>query len=259
MKNLTLFLAVFAFLLLSWPAFSQQKKLELIDVIYLKNGSVFRGEMIAFKKGEQVTLRLRNGNEVVFKDEEVERIIQEPIGKKIRKPRKPKKPKVYAFEEKGFFNATYLSINMGKNEFENVVGIGGHNIFGYQFNRLFGAGIGVGVEYYSLEIGEVVYPLYGHVRGYLNQKINAPYYSLSAGYGFAFKNQDEFISDAEGGLYIHPSIGMRYGANKGANFVIDIGYQFQKANFTRGFDFSGDTEIRRNLFKRFTVKMGLVF
>ena len=84
MKNLSLAFVTLA-LFISWPTFSQQEKTEFVDVVYLKNGSVFRGEMTEYKKGEQLTLKLRNGNVIVFTEAEIDKIVQEPIGKVMEK------------------------------------------------------------------------------------------------------------------------------------------------------------------------------
>jgi len=56
-------------------------------------------------------------------------------------------------------------------------------------------------------------------------------YKLQAGYGFAFKDEDRNIMDAEGGLMWYPALGVRFGAAKSANFMFDFGVKVQTANY----------------------------
>ena len=119
-------------------------------------------------------------------------------------------------------------------------------------------GVGVGISGLSLQAGENFVPVFGEIRGYLTKKRVAPYYVLGAGYGFALKNENQSIVKGEGGLLIQPTFGIRIGASSKANILIDAGYKFQKAVFTREF-FNGDQEIKEISYRRFTFRFGFIF
>jgi len=240
----------------------------LTDVVHLKDGSVLKGLIVNYQQGGALTFQLQNGETITIQDVEIARIVQD-----VREPKagsydelmnkkakvKPKEPQVYAFKERGFYNAMMLgSLNTrAANEFR--MGLSFHNVSGFQFSRWFGIGLGLGVETYGTDDDEVIYPVFAEFRGYLSKKIKAPYYTLGAGYGFMATNEKEFITEAEGGWMIHPAVGIRFSAKKNTNLMADIGYKFQKAHFRREFSFSGDIEVRNVLYQRLIIRVGLLF
>lgn len=248
-----------------------------IDKVILTNGSIFKGRIIESKEGDYVKLQLAGGDVLRLEADEIDTITKVEDDSKYprnfnynrRKNRvafkeewklaRQEKRNIYAFKEKGIYNVTYFSSTSGESEGEFQFGLGLHNITGYQMNRLFGLGIGFGVDTYSFKTGEVLYPVYLEGRGYLNKKINSPYYAVAAGYGFAFKNADEEILEADGGIMFHPSIGTRFGASEDTNILLDIGVKFQKARFVKEFIFSGEREEKDVLYQRLTIRLGVIF
>lgn len=279
MKNVKLFL-VFALFCFIGQLYAQTnpKGIKTQDVIYLKNGSIFKGKILEYEKGVALLLELDNGSVIEFDDKEIDRVIQEEIEieieqevevekenydqiyKRLSKPSiKKKRQKVYQFRETGTYFMVFFSSSNGSRNGELQVGLGVQEVFGYQFNRSFGLGLGTGLDSYSFQGGETIFSVFAETRGYLSRNWNAPYYSMSLGYGFADENESENVVEAEGGLMIHPSFGMRFGANKNTNVMIDMGYKFQYAHITRVLPFGGDFEERDLLFKRLTVRLGLSF
>ncbi|MCO6476155.1 MAG: hypothetical protein J5I94_06000 [Phaeodactylibacter sp.] len=233
-----------------------------VDVIYLKNGSTFEGKILEYQQGSTLRLQLRSGGEIEFREEEIRRIEQgwEPEAEVEDIPRiEPEKKKAYAFKEKGMYNATYFSTLSGSANGVFQLGLGIHNVTGYQFHRLFGLGAGFGVDTYSFDEGETLYPVFAEARGYLSRKRVAPYYSGNLGYGFAFKNRDELINKAEGGIFFRAALGLRLGADEGTNVLVDLGYQYQEAYFERRTPFQNEIEEKRLEFNRIVIRIGLIF
>lgn len=54
---------------------------ELVDVLYLKNGSMIRGKILEFVSGGNVKIQTADGSIFVYKSEEVEKIVKEPVKK----------------------------------------------------------------------------------------------------------------------------------------------------------------------------------
>lgn len=52
---------------------------ELVDVLYLKNGSMIRGKVLEFISGGNVKIQTADGSIFVYKSEEVEKIVKEPV------------------------------------------------------------------------------------------------------------------------------------------------------------------------------------
>jgi hypothetical protein len=249
----------------------------MLDVIRLSNGSVFKGKIIETKEAEYYLLELAGGDVLRLEWDEIASIVKEDnatkyfeskrfkrkrsrieFKEKWRKEREEKR-RVYAFKERGWYNITYFSSTSGEQDDEFQFGLGVHNIIGYQFSRMFGLGLGLGADTYTFKTGETIYPLFLEGRGYFKEDINSFFYSLAAGYGFAFKNEGEDIVKANGGFMIHPSVGTRFGASADTNVLLDFGVKIQEAHFTREFLFTGEREIKDIIYKRLTVRLGLIF
>ncbi|MEM6724044.1 MAG: hypothetical protein AAF598_08400, partial [Bacteroidota bacterium] len=202
-----------------------------IDVVYLKNGSEFRGQIIEYQPGEFLKIKILGGVEVEFQDHQIEKIVQEPVSIKAKGG-----PKSYNFSETGFYNFTYVSnFNASSGFGTHYVGLGLHTVTGYQINRLIGVGIGIGIENYEVSFPRSVAPLYLEARGYFTDKNISPYYSMNVGWGFPLKREFNGVNETEGGVFINPNIGVRLGAKKGVNFTADVGYKYQRATFISNF------------------------
>src|SRR5690554_4991522 len=70
-------------LLLSVVIYAQQNN--LIDVVYLKNGSILRGIIIEQVPNESIKLQTADGNIYVYQTNEIEKITKETIVKQSRK------------------------------------------------------------------------------------------------------------------------------------------------------------------------------
>lgn len=240
------------------------------DLVTLHNGSVFKGKIRSETQSELV-LELSNGETLTFTAKEIKEVQRDqPVSAAAVKStrdyayipmtvEKRRKVREYAFREKGWFNAMSFTMPNGIYRGSPQIGVGIHNLTGYQFSRLLGVGLGVGFDAYNPDEGENIASVYTEARSFLTKTRTAPFVSFGAGYGFAFRNSNNFITEAKGGLRFHPAIGLRLGADKDMNLMFDIGYSFQNATYTRRFDFIDQTEIRELDFRRFTFRLGVMF
>lgn len=227
------------------------------DVVYMINGSVFRGTVTKYEPGIILEITSWNGTPLVFKGNVVKKVVQERIDVTLREAKLEQRA-IYKFKEKGIYNTTDLSINFGQDRNGNVVpGFSIDNVTGYQFHRLIGVGVGVGYETFEMGAGQTVVPVFGEVRGYLFKRVSTPMFRTHVGYGFAVKNERNNIVETKGGLLIHPAIGYRFGAGSAANFTIDFGYKIQKASYTQPVWEGIWTE--HHTFKRYTLRLGMLF
>ncbi len=241
-----------------------------IDWVILYNGSMFRGKIRSETPAELV-LELSNGERLTLTAKEIKEIWRnQPAEAGAAKPAYDyayiplegveRRKKEYAFRERGWFNTTSFTMPNGMYGGEKQFGVGLHNLVGYQFSRLLGLGLGVGFDAFNPSDGEYIASIYGEGRSYLLKKRTAPFVSLGAGYGFAFRNAETFITGAKGGLRVHPSVGLRLGADEDLNLLLDVGYIFQSATYTREIDFFDPRiEIREVDYRRFTIRLGAMF
>ena len=246
-----------------------------MDEVYLNNGSIFKGEIVEYKLGDELTFKLGDEQILVFNDKDILKIIQadgtvinpatanadikeDAVTMEAGKPVREKKP--FKLKSKGWYNSTYIAFaagndgtNGGDGDFK--LGSGLHNIFGKQFTRMWGLGLGIGLDNYSRR-GETVVPVYLELRGYPLKKQQQYYYALAGGYGFTFKRESFGITETEGGLMVHPAVGIRLGTPDGTNVNIDLGYKIQEAFFIEQL-FSGDIEERDVTFQRIVLRVGM--
>lgn len=226
------------------------------SIVYLKGGSIFKGEIIEYVQGGVLKLKLANSEAIILLDgKDVKKIIHGEVGEVFLQKQK----KAYRFKERGFYNATYMNLSVAGSAYSSSrinFGYGVQTSFGYQFNRLLGAGLGIGMDYYYEGSGQNLMPVFGEIRGYLFPKNFTPMYILATGYGFAFKDEDRNITEAKGGWMIHPAIGFRMGGSKLMNFTLDAGVKIQKAEYTF---VNWDTRIQKITYKRLVIRVGFIF
>ena len=183
------------------------------DVIYLKDGSIYKGTIIEEVPGESYKIESRDGNVYAIITAEIEKLARESLNnydgnynnwwafKRWRND-----TTTYKRKEKGFFFEGQLLI-------ENRQG-GGRLIKGYKFNRYAQLGLGVGVDFlrqspFNERINDLdqealaaTYPsvfLYFQAEAPFGKRIR-PYLALEGGYTMAYSGFDETVSDEFGNI-----------------------------------------------------------
>ena len=108
MSKLIRYIIGFLFIVSITSIFAQQETQEQMqDVVYLKNGSIIRGNIIEQIPGDHLRIELVNGCEFVYKEDEIEKITKEPFkglpcqetssqsNRGYRTPRQPQYPPPY--------------------------------------------------------------------------------------------------------------------------------------------------------------------
>ncbi|MCR9287511.1 MAG: hypothetical protein NXI23_09035 [Bacteroidetes bacterium] len=231
--------------------------MKVLDEIHLKNGSTFKGEIVSYKRGKIMKIKLQTGQEIEIQDSEIQKIVQ---GIRVNEenieltPKEAKKPIV--LRTSGVYNTTYTSFASGNNRFDQfTLGAGVHNVTGMHWTPKIGVGIGIGLDNYSRR-GETILPIYAEFKFIPIEKAKELFLVASAGWGFAFKREQFGIIDAKGGYMFHPAIGYRAGTSDGTNVVIDLGIKFQDAFFKEELP-NNDLEFRDIVFKRVVIRVGL--
>lgn len=251
MKKL-LYLILFSFPI--W-LFAQQTR---VDAIYLKNGSIFKGKIIAIAPDKSIQLQiLEDTLKINIPENTIKKIVQEYPNSGSIQTIKP-----YAFQEKGLYNTLYVGINPGyfkENQWNKsyYIGFNGSFSMGYQFNRFYGIGMGVGFENFYYD--HVNIPLFLETKGYWRKKKISPYHSISIGYNIATAADPK---STKGGLFFHPCIGFRIGANSEINYLFDIGLRLQ--NITRNYEITQwDNSVLKYsetwFYKRISFRFGIIF
>ncbi len=257
MKNyskytMRLLLIILVLLVSIGKTIAQEKKFE---IIYLKDGSVLKGNITEQVTNDFLTLKLRNGQEITVFHEEVV---------KIKYNQKAAK---YYKKEKGFFHqATIGSSWKGSQRFGgNQPYFSAETIHGYQFKRALRIGLGAGWDYHP---DFHIVPVFVSIGGDIGKLRIVPTYFANAGYGMAWERHNSDVSeeaiyeDVTGGLMLHFGGGLKIKLSKTA-LIFNVGYKIQNLATERSFfDWQGrissinDTDRKLN---RLTIAVGVVF
>lgn len=164
----------------------------------------------------------------------------------------------YNYEETGIYYSGKTQLITGNNgqRARSVYGLGISASAGYKFSRWVNVGGGIGYDRFIWESGENLVPIFAELTSYLSPKNTSLFVNCQAGYSLAFKDDDYLLISAKGGPMIYPSLGLRFGRYK-TKYSVDLGYKFQKAEFTYGQQWNTDTAEQRVTFKRLSLRFGI--
>ncbi|MEM1216441.1 MAG: hypothetical protein AAGJ82_12190 [Bacteroidota bacterium] len=266
----------------------------VLSQVELKNGTTHRGVIVDYDQDNAIKLRLENGRELTFETDEIEKITApQPTPIKVRsdadsrrrarrlrleewrvQQKQPRVKPAYAFRETGRFHTTSFSFSFGRREnlvapdpvffpqpttTRNSVGFNLQHIYGQQFSRMVGVGLGLSYDAYDLEDGESILTPFVHYRGFLNQKNVSPYVAANAGYGFALLRREQGVIQADGGIMFNPEVGLRLGGAEKANFMMGLGMRMQKAYYVTEEPFSGNIIYRDLWYRRIMMNISVTF
>jgi len=250
-------------ILLFLPLFVFGQSDDLIDIIYLKNRSIFKGKVL--EEGEEIIkFQLRENNiELEFESEKVKKIIRDvPVFYFGDNLIKLSKIKEYAFKEKGFYQSLDVSLMLEFKEEEEMAqkGFGFRFVYGYRFNRWLGVGLGLGMDQYDLKNDDKIIPVFANLQGFMLAKRVSPMYNIDFGIGLGLYD-NQFLENIKPGILFHPSLGLRLNSSERSNVTLDMGLRFQTiTNNSFIIDNSGnffEEEIVQ--YNRLVLRLGILF
>ncbi|MEI6139231.1 MAG: hypothetical protein WCP85_08200 [Mariniphaga sp.] len=228
------------------------------DVIYLKNGSIIKGQILkdyqSFTNTEGIVrIKTKDNSLWVFKATEIDSIRQS----------QPNSGYDYHI---GYFNLTEAGILAGnsKNKYDAPFSL--MNISGWQFKNRFSVGIGAGVEMMS----ETYLPVVADIRYHLKKQGTNPFFGIQGGYTFALDKPDpQYVytttgiwggsgstlnMKARGGFLVNPFVGLVTPLNESMALTFSAGYRIMRHRYHREDNYNIDMD-----YNRLTVKIGLLF
>jgi hypothetical protein len=172
----------------------------------------------------------------------------------------------YAFT--GYYNVTDLGFLIGSTSNINRAPFSFLTVNGFQFTENFGAGIGVGVEFFT----ESYLPMVLEAKYYFRKASFSPFAFVRGGYLIALEesanhyiNHDYPVWSSflpppyyeckpKGGWMINPGLGIRNMFNEHFGLVLSAGYRFQSLHY----EYSDDSELFINS-NRLDLKIGIIF
>jgi hypothetical protein len=228
------------FCIITFNTFSQKIN---DDVLYLKNGSIYRGKII--EKNEQ-TIKLETYEKNIY-------AVQVSDIQEIKSEESLKKP-VILYKEKGFVHYTELGPLAMSNRASNGVTTSAFSFQttnGYKFNKYLFTGIGIGADLYAIQ---TFVPIVLSVRGDFTKKGNKiPFYFVEGGYSINATSNDVDGIKYKGGNTFAAGVGLKILFNENTGFVIGAGYRFQRSELVE------KTKTTIEDFDRLTLRIGFSF
>lgn len=203
--------------------FAAQASTDMVDVVYLKNGSVIRGTIVEAVTDGNIKIETADGSWFVYRTADVAYIKKEPKGKKDSGNKfldRFDDDELHGWEQapryRGFVG---LSSVIGTGTWDDTRTFF-YTVQGLQVNPYLFLGAGIGANYWdSYETWS--FPVFADVRAELHKAIKrnfSPFAEVQLGYS---------IGDAQG-LYFSPQIGMHfYFGHKKTGISAAVGYTVQ--------------------------------
>ena len=218
---------------------------QYLDRVALTNGSVLWG-----------IVEIEEGGVKVFIDDDNLIFVQDSLIKSLKYQKL--NPELYLRRTAGVYYQISAGVLIGKGyqHSDNDTNFAAWFTSGYKFNRKFGLGLGVGLNYFPQQRH---IPLYLDIQGDLLAGRVTPYYQLNTGWSWAderetFANVDKI----EGGWYLRPAIGVRWHYPK-HSWHLQVSYVRQNSTtFYEPVDF-GNGAMLSSVEDRVIQRLGLSF
>lgn len=259
MKPLRVLLA-FSFLFLLGSGMVRAQQME--DVVYLKDGSIYRGMIIEQIPNQSLKIQIMGGSVIAISINDVSKMTKESVyttapnddvpmrGRRgeADAPKEPRERKTFEMRRKGYFF-------QGQIMAESLQG-GIRVVNGYKFGRFGYLGIGVGFDgvvgspvnsqlngLSTNDLSGVYLPLYLYYAGDILTKRITPFYTIEAGYahpanniGFGSRMEDfgggsTYVEG--GGAMGGVGFGVRFNTNRRVNFSLLLNANFKNVRYSQ--------------------------
>lgn len=232
------------------------------DVVYLQNGSIIRGKILEFEPKGKLKVEIAGGTILVYEADDIVRIEKQDLQQaKISETIKDSETFIsHRPPNKGMYNSimggTLLKLDINKLP---IPGVSLKYTAGYNFHHFIGIGGGLGIM--SLE-GHAVLPIYANIRSYFLKTSASPFVDMNVGYGFILPSSGDPLNPIganvgiNGGLYLRPSIGVRFPSNRRTHVTLDFGYviQFKQNSYL---DWNGNQAIEQQMLNSISLRIGI--
>jgi hypothetical protein len=222
-----------------------------VDVVYLKNGEVFRGEIKEYPDPSRVCLKTLCLNTRLFPTADIDRIERDKINLLHQLPG-------LESSERGYFNRTGLGVLIGSGNQQNNLVLSLQMVNGYKIRGKYYPGIGTGIEFYD----HAVLPAWGdftYVMG--RQRVN-PFLRAGAGYSLALEDPPDqwgTSTDHRGGVLCLAGVGTLVRTGISSSLVISVVYRFQSLKSVYTEAWNEDVLNLERQYNRLSLRVGFMF
>ncbi len=232
-------------LILSTTLLSAQE----VDHVYLKNGSVIRGNILEVEPVDHVKIQDLSGNIWYYPISDVERITSEPF-----------RDQPYGKKERleftaGFVNMTSIGFLAGSSNNAQPAPFSLIMVNGWRNTAGLFTGIGLGVEFLTTNY----FPIFADLRYDLPGKDVVPYVMAKGGYSLPLSGDREeydITYDYSGGPLVGVGIGLKIKSRD--HFAWDIGllYRYQQTSYMEKYDWNNQEYTYKDIYNRIEIRLG---
>lgn len=246
MKKLQISISVV--LLLSSMLFASLLAQE-VDHVYLKSGSVLRGNILEVEPAVHVKIEDLCGNIWFYKMVDVDKITSEPY----RQGRQVKNAPI-GFEQ-GFVNMTSIGFLAGSSSNSQVAPFSLLMVNGWRSELGFFAGAGLGVEFLTTNY----MPFFLDLRYDLFGSDVVPYLVAKGGYSVPLSSDhSEYDIDYEysGGPLFGAGVGIKIKTRSHFAWDIALMYRYQETGYREVYDWNNQTYDYTDVYNRVEIRLG---
>ena len=241
-KNFTLFLALFI-VFTSGSLLAQE-----VDHVYLKSGSVIRGQIMEIDPIDHVKIEDLCGNMWYYKITDVEKITSEPFTSGAKKQQG-------AGFDAGFVNISSIGFLAGSSHNAQVAPFSLLMVNGYRTSTGLFAGLGTGIEFFSTSY----LPLYIDLRYDLFGKDVVPYLMAKGGYGVPLSaDREEYsnIYEYSGGPLFGVGLGLKIRTREHFAWDVELLYRYQETSYSETYEYNMQSYEYTDVFNRIEIRLG---
>jgi hypothetical protein len=220
------------------------------QAVNLTNGSIIKGVVVPTEDSSKVKVQTSDGSQWVFSAADVASIKEWEIEEVQRE---------WTSKKSGFYNVSDLGMLFGNDGVYTNVAISAQTVSGYRFNQHWSAGIGLGLESFSVPLA----PIFLEGRYHLLDRRFSPFVAIQGGYGVPLENYmgPDGKRINKGGVMLNPMIGIKHQVLKNVGLVLSAGYRHQQSISTQYYWWfsEGDTGQIRTQYNRLVFRVGLIF
>lgn len=246
---MNIFVTIRSFLILAMMVFSTFMYAQEVDHVYLKNGSVIRGNIQEIDPVDHVKIQDLCGNIWYYKITDVEKITAEPYQSELKE-----KKESLTFAP-GFVNMTSIGFLAGSSNNMQVAPFSLLMVNGWRNSLGLFTGVGMGIEFLSTNY----MPVFLDLRyDFLGQDV-VPYIMAKGGYSMPLSSdRTEYDIDYtySGGPLVGIGVGLKIKSR--AHFAWDIGllYRYQQTSYMEKYDWNQQEYSYTDVYNRIEIRLG---
>ena len=246
---MNILVSIRSFLILAMMVFSTFMYAQEVDHVYLKNGSVIRGNIQEIDPVDHVKIQDLCGNIWYYKITDVEKITAEPYQSELKA-----KKESLTFAP-GFVNMTSIGFLAGSSNNMQVAPFSLLMVNGWRNSLGLFTGVGMGIEFLSTNY----MPVFLDLRyDFLGQDV-VPYIMAKGGYSMPLSSdRTEYDIDYtySGGPLVGIGVGLKIKSR--AHFAWDIGllYRYQQTSYMEKYDWNQQEYSYTDVYNRIEIRLG---